>query len=193
LVRPADRSGWSQVGRDGLLAELLGQRDDDPLRAADVAEPVAVLVLRHLSNEFRAVDAGKHGRMKGVEVLGSRILLSPSEPERSRRFYRDTLGLAVYREFGHPDDPGLVFFLGGGFLEVSGRSTHVPGSGLALWIQVRDVEAERRRLLAAGVSVVRGPQQELWGLVEMWIEDPDGVRIVLVEVPSVHPLRRDKR
>jgi catechol 2,3-dioxygenase-like lactoylglutathione lyase family enzyme len=131
--------------------------------------------------------------MKGVEVLGSRILLRPSEPERSRRFYRDKLGLAVYREFGHPDDPGLVFFLGGGFLEVSGRSTHAPRSGLTLWIQVRDVEAERRRLLAAGVSVVRGPQREPWGLVEMWIEDPDGVRIVLVEVPREHPLRRDKR
>jgi hypothetical protein len=27
----------------------------------------------------------------------------------------------------------------------------------------------------------------------MWIEDPDGVRIVLVEVPADHPLRRDKR
>jgi catechol 2,3-dioxygenase-like lactoylglutathione lyase family enzyme len=131
--------------------------------------------------------------MKGVEVLGSRILLRPSEPERSRRFYRDTLGLAVYREFGDPDEPGLVFFLGGGFLEVSGRSTPAPGDGLALWIQVRDVEAEHRRLLAAGVSVVRGPRPEPWGLVEMWIKDPDGVRIVLVEVPHDHPLRRDPR
>jgi catechol 2,3-dioxygenase-like lactoylglutathione lyase family enzyme len=128
--------------------------------------------------------------MKGVEVLGSRILLRPSEPERSRRFDRGTLGLAVDREFGDPDDPGLVFFLGGGFLEVSGRSTHAIGNGLALWIQGRDVEAERRRLLAAGVSVVRGPQQEPWGLVEMWIEDPDGVRIVLVEIPHNHPLPR---
>jgi len=131
--------------------------------------------------------------MRGVEVLGSRILLRPSEPERSRRFYRDTLGLAVYREFGHPDDPGLVFFLGGGFLEISGRSAHAPVNGLAIWIQVRDVAAEHRRLLAAGVSLVRGPQQEPWGLVEMWIEDPDGVRIVLVEVPQDHPLRRDNR
>jgi hypothetical protein len=26
-----------------------------------------------------------------------------------------------------------------------------------------------------------------------WIEDPDGVRIVLVEVPADHPLRRDLR
>jgi hypothetical protein len=30
-------------------------------------------------------------------------------------------------------------------------------------------------------------------LVEMWIEDPDGVRIVFVEVPADHPLRRDPR
>src|SRR5215218_273802 len=89
--------------------------------------------------------SSREGRMRGVEVLGSRILLRPLEPERSRRFYRDTLGLAVYREFGHPDDPGLVFFLGGGFLEVSGRSTRAPGNGLAIWIQVRDVAAEHRR------------------------------------------------
>lgn len=128
-----------------------------------------------------------------MEVLGSRILLRPSEPERSRRFYRDTLALAVYREFGDPDNPSLVFFLGGGFLEVSGQSTHAPGNGLAIWIQVRDVDAEHRRLLAAGVSVVRGPERQPWGLLEMWIEDPDRVPIVLVEVPHDHPLRRDQR
>jgi len=32
-----------------------------------------------------------------------------------------------------------------------------------------------------------------WGLTEMWIQDPDGIRIVLVEVPADHPLRRDPR
>jgi hypothetical protein len=31
------------------------------------------------------------------------------------------------------------------------------------------------------------------GLVEMWIEDPAGVRIAVVEVPEDHPLRRDQR
>lgn len=49
------------------------------------------------------------------------------------------------------------------------------------------------RLLTAGAPVIRKPQQEPWGLVEMWIADPDGVRIVLVEVPKDHPLRRDQR
>jgi catechol 2,3-dioxygenase-like lactoylglutathione lyase family enzyme len=131
--------------------------------------------------------------MKGMEILSSRILLHPTDPERSRRFYRDTLGLAVYREFGSPENPGLVFFLGGGLLEVSGQSAEGPGDGLGIWLQVRDLAAQHRMLVAAGVRVVRSPRQEPWGLWEMWIEDPDGVRVVLVEVPHDHPLRRDQR
>jgi len=128
-----------------------------------------------------------------VEVLSSRILLRPSDPARSRTFYRDVLGLAVYREFGDPDDPGLVFFLGQGFLEVSGRSSVASARGLAIWLQVRDVHTEHARLAAAGATVLRSPVREPWGLVEAWIEDPDGVQVVLVEVPEDHPLRRDPR
>jgi catechol 2,3-dioxygenase-like lactoylglutathione lyase family enzyme len=129
-----------------------------------------------------------------MEVLSSRILLRPAELDRSRRFYRDVLGLAVYREFGPPDDPGLVFFLGPGLLEVSGPPGGRPERGpVMIWLQVRDVRAEHERLASAGVQVLREPKEEPWGLVEMWIEDPDGVRIVLVEVPADHPLRRDQR
>jgi catechol 2,3-dioxygenase-like lactoylglutathione lyase family enzyme len=128
-----------------------------------------------------------------MEVLSSRILLRPSDPERSRRFYRDVLGLAVYREFGPPEHPGLVFYLGQGLLEVSGQSDDGQAGPMRIWLQVRDVRAEHERLVAAQVTVKREPRTEPWGLVEMWIEDPDGVRIVLVEVPADHPLRRDTR
>jgi catechol 2,3-dioxygenase-like lactoylglutathione lyase family enzyme len=127
-----------------------------------------------------------------VDVLSSRILLRPSDPGRSQAFYRDVLGLAVYREFGPRDDPGLVFFLGNGLLEVSGRGDGAP-RGLALWLQVRDAAAEVQRLRAAGVPVLHEARTEPWGLVEAWVADPDGVRIVLVEVPADHPLRRDQR
>jgi predicted enzyme related to lactoylglutathione lyase len=128
-----------------------------------------------------------------MEVLSSRILLRPADLGRSHHFYRDVLGLAVYREFGPPTDRGLVFFLGPGFLEVSGHSDGSPGHSVMFWLQVRDISAEHERLAAAGVRVLREPVTEPWGLAEMWIEDPDGVRIVLVEVPADHPLRRDPR
>jgi predicted enzyme related to lactoylglutathione lyase len=112
---------------------------------------------------------------------------------RSRRFYRDVLGLAVYREFGDPAEPAQVFFLGGGFLEVSGDAESDTTGNLSLWLQVRDVDAEHERLAGLGADVVRPPRTEPWGLREMWLRDPDGVRIVLVEVPRDHPLRRDNR
>jgi catechol 2,3-dioxygenase-like lactoylglutathione lyase family enzyme len=128
-----------------------------------------------------------------MEVLSSRVLLRPRDLERSQRFYRDVLGLAVYREFGPANNPGVVFFLGSGFLEVSGSGPSGGGQSLMLWLQVRDVGAENDRLAAAGVRALREPRTEPWGLIEMWLEDPDGIPIVLVEVPADHPLRRDRR
>lgn len=128
-----------------------------------------------------------------MDVLSSRILLRPADLDRSLHFYRDVLGLAIYREFGTPADSGVVFFLGAGMLEVSGHADSAQGRSVMIWLQVRDVQAEHERLAAAGVPVLRPPVTEAWGLIEMWIEDPDGVRIVLVEVPADHPLRRDAR
>ncbi|MFG2332994.1 VOC family protein [Streptomyces sp. NPDC048604] len=124
-----------------------------------------------------------------MHVLSSRILLRPADPERSRRFYGETLGLAVYREFGTGTERGTVYFLGGGFLELSGRATAPPSPELRLWLQVADVRAAHRELVERGADVLREPVVEPWGLVEMWLADPDGVRIVVVEVPEEHPLR----
>ena len=131
-----------------------------------------------------------------MEVLAGRVLLRPADSGRSRRFYRDVLGLAVFREYGDPVDPGVVFFIGGGYLEVAPAAPDgqpAAPAQVALWLQVRDLAAEHRRLAAAGVEILREPQREPWGLLEMWIADPDGVPIVLVQVPDDHPLRRDDR
>ncbi|WP_225833344.1 VOC family protein [Streptomyces sp. NK08204] len=124
-----------------------------------------------------------------VHVLSSRILLTPTDPERSRAFYGEQLGLSVYREFGTGPERGTVYFLGGGFLELSGRATTPPGPAARLWLQVADVTAAQDELAARGVRIVRPPVREPWGLIEMWTEDPDGTPIVLVEVPAEHPLR----
>ncbi|MFC4857737.1 VOC family protein [Actinophytocola glycyrrhizae] len=124
-----------------------------------------------------------------MEFLMSRMILHPRDPATTLAFYRDTLGLAVYREF----PGGTVFFLGNGFLEVSGRGETGPGPDVVLWLQVRDITETARQFTERGVPVERGPEKEPWGLVEMWVRDPDGLRIVVVEVPSDHPIRRDQR
>ena len=72
-----------------------------------------------------------------MDVLSSRILLRPGDLDRSRRFYRDLLGLAIYREFGPPDGPGLVFYLGQGLLEVSGHAGWMLESDRAMPLRAR--------------------------------------------------------
>lgn len=121
-------------------------------------------------------------------MLSSRVLLSPRDFNRSRRWYTEVLGLRVYREFGaNGEVTGVVLFLGGGLLELSAAGSPGP---MTLWLQVPDLDAEHRRLIATNaVTIVSAPETMPWGLREMWIEDPDGVRIVLVEVPEGHPIR----
>ena len=121
-----------------------------------------------------------------MEILSSRVLLRPADHDVTLAFYRDVLGLAIAREF----PGGTVFFAGNGFVEVSGAREPGERTGVALWLQVRDLDATAADLAA---HVVREPRTEPWGLREMWLADPDGVRIVLVEVPPDHPIRRDVR
>jgi catechol 2,3-dioxygenase-like lactoylglutathione lyase family enzyme len=126
-----------------------------------------------------------------VEILAGRVLVRPVDPARSLVFYRDVLGLAIAREF----DGGTVFFLGGGHLELSGRRDPADPTDdrVRLWLQVRDLAAAHRDLRTRGATIVREPRREPWGLDEMWLADPDGLPIVVVEVPPEHPLRRDPR
>jgi len=121
-----------------------------------------------------------------VEILAGRVLLRPVDMDVSLAFYRDVLGLAIAREF----PGGTVFFLGGGFLELSGTAAAPADGKIRLWLQVRDLDAAHRELTG---HVVREPRREPWGLDEMWVADPDGTPIVLVRIPEEHPIRRDQR
>jgi predicted enzyme related to lactoylglutathione lyase len=123
-----------------------------------------------------------------VEVLQSRVLLRPVDYGRSIAFYRDVLGLHTFREWA----TGTVFFLGGGFLELSRSAGPVSEDKVSLWLQVRDVNAEFARLADAGVEVVEAPVDEPWGLREARVRDPDGLMLVLIEVLPDHPMRRGR-
>jgi predicted enzyme related to lactoylglutathione lyase len=125
-----------------------------------------------------------------IEVLSSRVLVRPTDFERSFRFYAESLGLHVYREWSSGSTRGVVFFLGGGFLELSGSSRTEASESVGLWLQVRDVDAVGHELEEAAVDIIEPPTDKPWGLREMQIRDPDGLRIVIVGVPETHPLRR---
>jgi predicted enzyme related to lactoylglutathione lyase len=125
-----------------------------------------------------------------MEVLSSRVMVHPTDFECSFRFYAEYLGLHVYREWSSGSTRGVVFFLGGGFLELSGSSRTRASESIALWLQVRDVDAVGHELEEAGVDIIEVPTDKPWGLREMQVQDPDGLRIVIVEVPESHPLRR---
>ena len=128
-----------------------------------------------------------------VEVLSSRVIVYPRDFAGTVAWYDDVLGLARYREFGSGGRiTGVVYFLGGGFLEVSshGDAFGAADGSVRLWLQVRDVDAEAARLAAAGATVLEPPEDRPWGLREAWVADPDGLRICLVQVPEDHPLRR---
>jgi predicted enzyme related to lactoylglutathione lyase len=125
-----------------------------------------------------------------MEVLSSRTILRASDFARARAFYEDTLGLRVYREYGAEGRvTGVVYFLGGGFLEITGGDPRETGAAV-LWLQVPDIAAEAERLVAAGVVVRKAAGRMPWGLVEFWIEGPDGTELRIVEVPDDHPIRQ---
>jgi predicted enzyme related to lactoylglutathione lyase len=125
-----------------------------------------------------------------VDVLSMRTILPCRDLGVARRFWEDELGLSVTREYGVAGEvTGVVLFAGGGFVELTTGASPSPSSAI-VWLQVADVRGEERRLLDLGVAIDRPAERMPWGLVECWLSDPDGVRIVLVETPPDHPLRR---
>ncbi|MGV0991525.1 MAG: VOC family protein [Mycobacterium sp.] len=123
-----------------------------------------------------------------MEILSSRVLLRPADYENTVRFYRDTLGLAIAREY----PGGTVFFAGQSLIELAGHGEPTTFSG-ALWLQVRDLRQTQEELRGRGATITREARQEPWGLHEMHVVDPDGVTLIFVQVPEDHPLRRDSR
>lgn len=133
--------------------------------------------------------AGSLGEDGRVEVLSGRVIYRTPDFGALRSFYEHTIGLRTYREYGTGGRvTGAVLFLGGGFLELTEGT--VSSGRITLWLQVPDVAVEEERLRRAGVRVVKAVGRMPWGLLESWVEDPEGNELRLVEVPEDHPIRR---
>jgi catechol 2,3-dioxygenase-like lactoylglutathione lyase family enzyme len=126
-----------------------------------------------------------------VHVLQSRVRLRPADLDAAVAFYEHRLGLVRYREWGRAPHRGIVYFLGGGFLELTeGGDADEPPRGVRLWLQVGDARSARDELAAADVPIAQEPERKPWGLIEFTVHDPDGLGLVVIETPIDHPLRR---
>ena len=124
-----------------------------------------------------------------MDILASRFILYPADYAESLRFYRDVLGLAIFREY----PGGTVFFAGGGLIELAGHGpagAAEANKAAAILFQVRDVYAAERDLRAQGAEIEREAKQEPWGLHELRLRDPQGTLLILAHVPEDHPQRQ---
>ena len=73
------------------------------------------------------------------------MLFRPVDYQRSLSFYRDQIGLAIFRDYG----AGTVFYAGQSLIELADHGAPEQLAGPfpgALWLQVRDVAATQAEL-----------------------------------------------
>ncbi len=111
------------------------------------------------------------------------LLIHPADYERSRAFYRDTLGWAVVAEWGGDGEPRRIVFSGGAVkLVLAERPAGYAGDGRAeLRLDIHDVE-KRFREVSAGPHVVTPPSADPDAPREFVVRDPDGNLVAFEEV-----------
>jgi catechol 2,3-dioxygenase-like lactoylglutathione lyase family enzyme len=94
-----------------------------------------------------------------MEVLASRLILHPSDMAQSRHFYEQLLGLRIFHEYGDGSAVvGVVYFLGGDFLELSGATPARANGFSTLWLQVPESAGRRRACESSAFPSGRRPR-----------------------------------
>lgn len=118
------------------------------------------------------------------------VTLVVEDLERSARFYRDVLGMrAAFRpDFGFP---GLFFEAGNTQIHLiphsawhanTAKRQEAEGPDACHFaFEVDDAAIARSVLERHQVEVLRGPRQNAAGWVQLWIRDPDGYVLELLD------------
>lgn len=112
------------------------------------------------------------------------VSLPVTDQERALAFYRDALGATVVDDDQVSPDMrwlSLAFPGGGaGVVLATWLDAPAPGSVSGLFLEVEDLDAERRRLEEAGVALSGAVVDSPWGRFQE-LSDPDGNRLTLHE------------
>ena len=98
--------------------------------------------------------------------------IAVNDPEASKRFYQDILGLDLLMDhgwiatYGNAETAAVQI----SFATEGGSGADVPD----LSIEVDDVDAMLAAMLAAGFAIVYGPADEPWGVRRFYVRDPFG-------------------
>ena len=117
--------------------------------------------------------------MRG-KVLATTPVFIVRDLARSIAFYCEKLGFVEPATWGEPPSFGMLnrdgFDL---MLSCPEHETqlHAVRPQWDMHIRVDDVAAEKAALEAAGVPIVRGPEQTFYDMIEIEVLDPDGHRI----------------
>jgi catechol 2,3-dioxygenase-like lactoylglutathione lyase family enzyme len=120
-----------------------------------------------------------------TRVLATSAVFMVKDVVASLEWYCDKLGFTDPGTWGEPAGFGMANRDGFDLMLSVAESpdeVHPNGGDTAdLYIRVEDVEAEKRALEAAGVTVERGPFRTVYNMIEIEIRDPNGYRIVLAQ------------
>lgn len=107
------------------------------------------------------------------------VILFATDLDASIRFYRDVVGLPLkisehgYAEFATEGGTKFALFERARAREMFGREAK-PGPAGEIVLLTDDADAEAERLRAAGVRILAGPTDRLWGHRTVHVADPDG-------------------
>ncbi len=132
--------------------------------------------------------------MSTLPVLELRVALTTHDFERLATFYREGLGLEPAQVW--PEDHGraLVLDMGKATLEVFDErqaetvdqievGRRISGQ-VRCALQVPDLQAATKRLLAHGATLVHPPVVTPWGDQNVRFQDPDGMQITLYQASN---------
>jgi catechol 2,3-dioxygenase-like lactoylglutathione lyase family enzyme len=127
------------------------------------------------------VSAGAD-REAGEGPAACRVILVPTDYERSRAFYVDAVGLTLDREF--PEGDGMLLRVADGVhLELLRLPFGPPSPGARLGFQVASVDACHARMQRSGVACPP-PERQPWGDRTFTVADPDGNALTFFQVEA---------
>ena len=109
--------------------------------------------------------------------------------EAMSRFYGELLGMSTVETWDRPDGRGAVFAPAGSVrgahievLDMPGATvTRTSPANIVLSLFVANVRAVHDELVSVGATVARGVENTSWGHRSFGLDDPDGLRIWIVE------------